>query len=952
MHQKLVAMKTILIAFAGSFCLLISTILSAQIHSTDFNDEISELVKKAQIKQAPPKTVADSTEYYTNRNWSNDALNTGFLLAYRQQYQEAIRNYEAGCKRELLAGRSEQDPGFVPHYATMATCYLNVGNLMAAEAYLNKCLQLEQLFPKINLQVYSVLRSNLATLHFYRGRIDLALPLLQDVRQQLQGRQPDLDYFMVLFNLARVYGEIDQVELAEYLFEQCATVLDSLYIKPGKEHRALFMGLSNIQSRVGKHAESIQNSRNAMSLAAKNTSLEYTRTCASLGLGFRNLNEADSALVYLLQAEKGYDSLGLQPQEYPRLMEGLGLAFALKNNSEKAEQYFNAGIQAAEGSDAHAIRIRSSYSRFLLKNGRTSLAAVQLQEMLHRMPQMLDRATATLSEQGKVRYAEQLNSELNTALSFALDYGRQYPEVRQAVVEAVLQLRGSSLRSTRASYAAIRASGDAALLEKYERWKGIREILHFQYQKTKTERTLQATILDSISLEADLLETQLMAASVEFQQERQKVDASMIQAALQPGEAAIQFVRFQYATAGRLTDSAYYVANLFGGQADTSELIFLCTEKALSRRLGLGNTGSPENRITAIYKPTTKKYGKTVIPSLYDLVWEKLESRLKGIQKVWIAPDGLLNQLAFEAIRKSPDLPEIGRLRKINYLASVADLLTLNACYTKEISTAALFGNMQYKTDVAQMQKHLPGRSLAPKTSCAAELKQVPPDWALAAIANADARSKPGDTRNAVRPLPYTKQEIERAQGILRQHFATICAFQNYEALEEYFKALGQGSPSPAIIHIATHGEYQVDDPNAYSALDKAVLLFAGSDSLWRFKKRIPGMEDQILQAAEVCIQNLSNTKLVILSACKSGLGDIRNSEGVFGFQRAFRLAGADHLIISLWAVSDRHTAAFFEAFYQHWFSGLEIREAFDKTQEEMQAKYPAVYHWAAFVLY
>ena len=97
---------------------------------------------------------------------------------------------------------------------------------------------------------------------------------------------------------------------------------------------------------------------------------------------------------------------------------------------------------------------------------------------------------------------------------------------------------------------------------------------------------------------------------------------------------------------------------------------------------------------------------------------------------------------------------------------------------------------------------------------------------------------------------------------------------------------------------------------------------------------------------------NLSNTELVVLSACETGLGDIQGNEGVYGLQRAFKIAGAKYLMMSLWQVPDDETSVFMTAFYKHWLEDKQtIPEAFHNTQSEMRKRFENPYQWAGFVL-
>jgi CHAT domain-containing protein len=108
--------------------------------------------------------------------------------------------------------------------------------------------------------------------------------------------------------------------------------------------------------------------------------------------------------------------------------------------------------------------------------------------------------------------------------------------------------------------------------------------------------------------------------------------------------------------------------------------------------------------------------------------------------------------------------------------------------------------------------------------------------------------------------------------------------------------------------------------------------------------------EDGLLTAEDVSSLDLLNTELVVLSACGTGLGEIRTGEGVFGLRRAFVLAGAKTLVMSLWRVPDDPTREFMEELYRHLLAGRGRADALRETQLAMKMKYPDPYYWGSFI--
>ncbi|MDR0712809.1 MAG: CHAT domain-containing protein, partial [Bacteroidales bacterium] len=172
------------------------------------------------------------------------------------------------------------------------------------------------------------------------------------------------------------------------------------------------------------------------------------------------------------------------------------------------------------------------------------------------------------------------------------------------------------------------------------------------------------------------------------------------------------------------------------------------------------------------------------------------------------------------------------------------------------------------------------------------------------------------------------------------------------------------------LIHLATHGFFLPDAENravdeigrrqgggrekpAENPLLRSGLIMSGANHQWLAREYVmeEELEDGILTADEISRLNLTKTRLVVLSACETGLGDVENSEGVFGLQRAFKLAGVESLIMSLWKVPDEATAELMILFYNEWLAGNSKQNAFKTAQGKVRAEYQSPYYWAAFVM-
>ena len=129
--------------------------------------------------------------------------------------------------------------------------------------------------------------------------------------------------------------------------------------------------------------------------------------------------------------------------------------------------------------------------------------------------------------------------------------------------------------------------------------------------------------------------------------------------------------------------------------------------------------------------------------------------------------------------------------------------------------------------------------------------------------------------------------------------------------------------------------------------LFRSGLLLAGANN----PHKLGGNMDGILTAFEISNSDLHTVDLVVMSACETGLGDLKGNEGVFGLQRAFKMAGVRSIIMSLWKVPDLQTSELMELFYKYYISGNSKQMSLTMAQKELRDKYENPFYWAAFIV-
>jgi CHAT domain-containing protein len=802
--------------------------------------------------------------------------------------------------------------------------------------------------------------NNLGVLYFRMGYYEKAEPFYletRDIRAKILGVK-SLDYAFTLNNLGILYRKLGDIPKGVSLALETTVILEQTL---GKKHPDYLVSLNNLANayvdaeQLSKAASIYLNVCAIQDTVIGKEHSNYAQSLNNLAICYQKMGRYKEAEPLFLQASAIREkALGEAHPDYAMSLINLGRIYTLMDSTDRSEDYFRKGIALQE----KAIGKRSvDYSQSLYDLARLcelqmrfAESSAFLEEQFALDQERLLSAINFLSESELAHYTTTLQRNSNNMSSCLLSRhlsGQADAPLPALAFDRALFVKGFLLTSS-ARLSTLTAS-TPAINELNIQLKGYR-------------RRLAAELTRPISQQKNVAELEEMAAGIEKEMARsvagyteaiRQVKWQEVQAALKRGEAGIEFVYFQV-TFPKKTDSTLYAALVLLPGANEPQFIPLFGEKQLATLLK--TEGKPQ---PAFYNELYANDNKG--SQLYDLIWKPIAAVLPEGTTVYCSPSGLLHRLNLAAI-PAPDGKTLAEKHHLTILGSTRQLVIPSALAANQNATAQLYGGIQYDASpvVVTLSNTTPDDLVARRG----------PDFSQ------NDSTLRGENWNYLR---WTEVEISAAAETMKNQGIAPTLKKGAEATEESFKAIGTTAPSPRILHVATHGFF-FPDPKTTSAgfetpptlgiqapptfagpafkvsenpMIRSGLVLAGGNHAWKTGKPLrPDLEDGILTAYEISQMNLSNTELVVLSACETGLGDLVGNEGVYGLQRAFKIAGARYLIMSLWQVPDFQTQVFMGAFYKHWLNGkMSVPEAFRATQSELRAKYGEAFKWAGFVL-
>ncbi|HLA26546.1 MAG TPA: tetratricopeptide repeat protein [Syntrophales bacterium] len=792
----------------------------------------------------------------------------------------------------------------------LATLYANLGAYDKAEHLYQRSLVIrEKALGPDHPDTASSL-NGIARIYETMGAYDKAEPLLRRslaIREKALG--PDHpDTASSLNSLASLYYSMGVYEKAEPLLRRSLAINEKALGPDHPETARALHSLASLYCSMGVYEKAEPLLRRSLAINEKALGLDHPHTASSLqGLGtlYANLGAYDKAEhLYQRSLVIREKALGPDHPDTASSLNSLALLYALKGRSDEALTL----IERAQGIDKKRIE------------------------------QILGFASVTQQTQ----FLATREDDFFVYLSLIL---QRFPDNRKAIRNALdswLSRKGILLEAQKRIQDVLVGGDNPQAQEIFAKLIGIRqELARLILGGPEKERpdAYQKRMAD-LANQKETLEGQLSRLSQAFAQQRKTRIAtpSSVASALPNGAVLVDMARIRNYDfkSDKWGASRYLAFALPAGKDSDVSLVDLGDADSIDRKAAAFKKSLENSK--ALPDVLAKQSN-----DLYGLIFAPLKSALGKSRQIFLSPDGSLNLIPFEVLRD-----DTGR-----YLIE-----THTFRYVSAGRDIAGYGMIKEKGQKA--------------------LLIGDPDFDLAAGTITEAGERPLTRSRQMQglsfsQLPGTKEEVEAIAALLGR-----AASDTYTGARARESVLIQ-SKSPRLLHLATHGFF-LSDQDWSSLMDeksrgisitakkapsgkkpvrienpflRAGLALAGANRSLAHE----GVTEGILTAEKILALNLRGTDMVVLSACETGVGDVKNGEGVYGLRRAFTQAGAKSLVMSLWSVPDRETKELMVSFYKNLQSGKinraeALRQAALKQRETVKTRYghDSPYYWGAFV--
>jgi CHAT domain-containing protein/Tfp pilus assembly protein PilF len=814
--------------------------------------------------------------------------------------------------------------------------------------------------------------NGLALLHYYKGAYSKAEPLYQRAlavwEKSLGPEHPDVA--ISLNNLAFLYSVLGDYAKAEPLQQRALAIWEKSL---GPEHPDVATSLNNLAflyRDLGNYAKAEPLLQRALAIQEKSLGPEHPDVAGSLhnlALLYIDLGDYAKAEPLLQRAlaikEK---ALGLEHPFFANSIGGLAILYRYMGENAKAEPLFRRALAILENAPGHEHYIEAFLNELaLLYAAKGDFAqAVTVQARANSLGERsLARNLAIGSERQKLAYLALFSKQTDFTLSLHSQALPQDPQALDLAFTILLRRKGRGLDVMANTIGALRRRAtpeDQAFFDKLGDARSQLAALTLKELGTAKPGTYRAR-LKSLEDEVEELESALGARSPEFRAQAQPVMLSDVQSALPVGSALVEFAVYTPRDPRNNKN-----------RLPPRYLIYLLAAQGQPRWVDLGEAAPIDRAITS-WRQALRDPRRTDVRRLARVVDEKVmrpvlalaQSGSGETRRLLIAPDGMLNLIPFAALVDRQGRYLVERY-SISYLTSGRDLLR-SPVLRQDNQDTVIVADPDYGVEDAVAAR---SRDVGPPPASFGAWRITPPgfvatsrDVGPASGLPQSASSNFTQARIYFPPLKGTAGEARALKTILPQ--ATV--FTRGQATEAALKELH----SPGILHVATHGFFLRDQEirlvGARDLILDTVQSVALSNQpienpLLRSGLALAGVnlrlgradqgDDGVLTALEAAGLDLWGTKLVVLSACDTGVGEVKNGEGVFGLRRALSLAGSETQVMSLWPVSDLGARDLMTEYYKGLRRGEGRGDGLRRVQLEMLKgkgrRHP--FYWASFI--
>ncbi len=841
---------------------------------------------------------------------SNNEL--GEMMYSSRFYNKAERSFMK-AQSGFESSNATNDIYYPKVISNLGLLYLSTGRYEKADDYIQRSIEVKgKLLGKNNLD-YAASLNNLAVYKNQTGEYNEAEKLIEEAIKITEGlNKSDKGPLAVMYNNKGFFLQtVGRYADAEKFYQKCLAIADAEFKEKRPNYQKFLINLALLYQEMGKLDQAEQMYKECIAIKEKRGQKKHPDYAHLLDLTaslYMQMGKTAQVEEYLNKALDIYkNEFGEEHPAYATTMNHLGRFHRSQGNLSKAKPLLEESLatraKVLGSNHPDYVEAQEDMAIYHWQNNEYQAAAKLYREVLQKTNDFVVKYFPPMSEAEKEKYWAKLRPTYLRFYSFATQFHTQDETLLAEMYNYHIATKGILLNSTNRIKQQILNSGNTSLIDQYNTWIDKKEYLARLYTLSKEELAEQGIDIEAQEREANSLEKKLSAQSTVFKQgfEEKPVKYENIATLLAADEAALEIIAFPKFDKV-FTEEVDYVALVASKQSTTPKMALLTTGKSL------------ESDDFFYYRNMIKK--KQPNKFSYKAYWEKIDPLLTGKKKVYLSLDGVYNQINLNTLLK-PDGKYLLEDHQFVLLTNTKDVLAVKAK-----------GNLNIKNKSAF----------------------------LLGFPNYGSSGKIG-------ALPGTKKEVENIGGLLKGAGYQVTTVKGDNASESRVKAMRTNG----ILHIATHGFFLSDVSNARTKvfgidavkaqenpLLRAGLMLAGAEAAATGLENnlsLASKENGVWTAYEIMNQNLEGTELAVMSACETGLGDVKAGEGVYGLQRAFQVAGVDALVMSLWRVSDEATQALMTQFYKNILTATSKEEAFRKAQVMLKEKYPDPYFWGAFVL-